>query len=65
MNTVLMGCKPWTMFESNCRRLVTFQYKGSRWILNINMHQVHVTEWRTQMSAKFLQHPPHTWPHHT
>jgi hypothetical protein len=40
INTVLWGCKSWTMSESNCRRLVSFQHNCICRMLNINMFQV-------------------------
>ncbi len=59
MNTVLMGCKPWTMSESNCRRLVSFQHKCIRRILNINMFQVERNRIKNETVRKQFNNIPH------
>jgi exonuclease III len=59
INTVLWGCESWTMSESNCRRLISFQHKCIRRILNINMFQVERDRIKNETVRKRFDNIPH------
>jgi hypothetical protein len=59
INTVLWGCESWTMSESNCKRLVSFQHKCIRRILNINMFQVEQDRIKNETVRQRFDNIPH------
>jgi hypothetical protein len=59
INTVLWGCESWTTSESNCKRLVSFQHKCIRRILNINMLQVERDRIKNKTVRERIDNIPH------
>jgi hypothetical protein len=51
INTVLWGCKSWTMSESNCRRLVKFNTNAFDAYSTSTCSKSNVTESKTRLSA--------------